>query len=273
MGPSRRPYNGAVKRTLALLALLFTLTASAEEWRTVAPGVDYRRITRDAIDVHVTRIDVRHPNTITIATGRPQRGLTVSEFAQELDAIVAINGDYFDPQLSPIGKSVGSCGLWWKGQKVPRNQGLVAVGRGRVEIQRNTQRVRRWMRGAVSGWPMLVERCDVIADLPGSDSFTRAPHPRTAVGVSSDGTMLYFVVADGRRPEVPGMTLPELARFFVDELGACSAMNLDGGGSSAMWVGDAIVNRPSDGTERKVGNHLAVVSAADFRGCGKRNER
>ena len=117
---------------------------------------------------------------------------------------------------------------------------------------------------------MLVEDCEVVRDLPGSDFFTRAPHPRTAIAVSKDGRMLYFVVADGRRENVPGMTLPELAEFLVREVDACAAMNLDGGGSSAMWVGDAIVNQPSDGTERKVGNHLAVVGAADYSGCERK---
>jgi exopolysaccharide biosynthesis protein len=41
--------------------------------------------------------------------------------------------------------------------------------------------------------------------------------------------------------------------------GACTAVNLDGGGSSALWLGDRIVNRPSDGVERRVANHLGVV--------------
>ena len=45
--------------------------------------------------------------------------------------------------------------------------------------------------------------------------------------------------------------------------------NLDGGGSSALWLEDAIVNQPSDGTERKVGNHLAVVASHDYKGCSK----
>ncbi|HET8796541.1 MAG TPA: phosphodiester glycosidase family protein, partial [Thermoanaerobaculia bacterium] len=87
-----------------------------------------------------------------------------------------------------------------------------------------------------------------------------------AAGLSSDGRTLYLVVADGRREGVPGLTLPELAAFLA-ELGACRAMNLDGGGSSALWLGDRIVNRPSDGAERNVGNHLAVVAAENFRGC------
>jgi exopolysaccharide biosynthesis protein len=259
-----------MRRALILVSLLIATSALAE-WESVAPGVDYQHIVRGTIDVHVTRIDLRHPNTKVIASRKSDRGLTVSDFAKKTRAIVAINADYFDPQLQPIGRSMGACGVWWRGSKVPRKQGLVAVGAGRAEIQKNTQKTTSWMRGAVSGWPMLVEDCEVLRELPGSDPFTRAPHPRTAAGVSRDGKILYLVVADGRREGVPGMTLPELAEFFVSELQACRVMNLDGGGSSAMWVRDAIVNRPSDGPERQVGNHLAVVGAADYRGCdGKR---
>jgi exopolysaccharide biosynthesis protein len=198
-----------------------------------------------------------------IASNESDRGLTVSEFAKKNNALIAINADYFTEQIQPIGTSVGSCGTWWKGVTIGRKQGLVAFGRKRAEIQANTQEVKRWMTGAVSGWPLLVSDCKVIENLPGSDHFTRAPHPRTAVGLSRDGKTAFFVVTDGRKEGVPGPTLPELAAFLREELGVCRAMNLDGGGSSAMWVRDAIVNRPSDGPERKVGNHLAVVRAKD----------
>jgi exopolysaccharide biosynthesis protein len=132
---------------------------------------------------------------------------------------------------------------------------------------------KRWMTGAVSGWPMLISGCEVIANLPGSDHFTRAPHPRTAVALSKSGKTMYFVAAEGRKEGVPGMTLPELAAFLREELGACAAMNLDGGGSTEMWVKDKLVNRPSDGVERNVGNHLAVVAARDYRGCDRRTRK
>ena len=69
------------------------------------------------------------------------------------------------------------------------------------------------------------------------------------------------MVADGRRAGVPGPTLPELAALLL-ELGACTAVNLDGGGSSALWLRDRVVNQPSDGAERRVANHLAVVKSA-----------
>ncbi len=82
--------------------------------------------------------------------------------------------------------------------------------------------------------------------------------PRTALGLTKEGRIL-LVVVDGRQAASAGLTLLELA-LFMQELGAVEAMNLDGGGSSEMVINDKIVNRPSDGRERKVANALAVVA-------------
>ncbi|HVG24119.1 MAG TPA: phosphodiester glycosidase family protein [Thermoanaerobaculia bacterium] len=244
-----------------VLLLLFLATgALGEEWRGVAPGVEYRR----AGDVHVARIDLKHPRTKVIASAQQERGLTIGGFAKRTKAVIAINGDYFDEAFRTIGKAGGACGVWWEGKRVSRRQGLVTIGAGRAEIQANTQQTRGWGRGAVSGWPLLVDGCAPVAKLPGSDSFTNARHPRTAVGLTRDGKTLLFVVAMGE-----GMTLPELARFLVKEAGACRAMNLDGGSSSAMWVRDAVVT----GRDPRVGNHLAVVGADDYSGCGEKKTR
>jgi exopolysaccharide biosynthesis protein len=257
-----KPPRTVLKRPVLLLVLFLTTCASGAEWEQVTDGVRYRRVTRDTIDVHITRIDLTHPAIRVMASRADDAGLTVTDFAKKNDAIVAINGDYFDEQHQPLGLSMGPCGVWTEGDpKLQRRQGLVGVGPHRAEIQTRTMATRRWMRGAVSGWPALITACKPIAELPGSDHFTRAPHPRTAVGLSKDRKTMYFLVADGRREGVPGMTLPELAAFMHEELNACAAMNLDGGGSSAMWVRDRIVNKPSDPVERKVGNHLAVVRA------------
>jgi exopolysaccharide biosynthesis protein len=258
-----------LRRALVAFVLVLACRAGAQ-WTAVTDGVDYRHIRRGELDAYITRIDLRDRDIRIVATNADDRGLTVSDFAKKRDAIVAINADYFDEKLQPIGVSVGACGPWWNGIDVGRKQGLVAFGRGRAGIQANTMKTRRWMKAAVSGWPMLVRGCEVIKELPGSDHFTRAPHPRTAVGVSGDGRTAYFVVTDGRKEGVPGLTLPELAKFLREELGVCEAMNLDGGGSSAMWVRDEIVNVPSDGKERVVGNHLAVVAADTPDGCGER---
>lgn len=80
--------------------------------------------------------------------------------------------------------------------------------------------------------------------------------PRTGVGIRADGTVL-LVVADGRSRYSVGMSLTELAQYFV-RLKAVTAMNFDGGGSSEMVVNDRIMNNPSDGQERPVRVALGV---------------
>ena len=68
-----------------------------------------------------------------------------------------------------------------------------------------------------------------------------------------------LVVVDGRRAWSVGMSLTELADQLL-ALGAFQAMNLDGGGSSTLWVRGTIVNYPSDPAgERPVGNALMIV--------------
>lgn len=82
--------------------------------------------------------------------------------------------------------------------------------------------------------------------------------PRTAIGIDREGRYI-ILVADGRRPYYSiGMTLTELA-YTMQSLGAVEALNLDGGGSTAMAVKNHVVNRPSDGSERSVSNALLVM--------------
>jgi len=86
-------------------------------------------------------------------------------------------------------------------------------------------------------------------------------HPRTAIGFNADSTRLYFVVVDGRHLTSTGVTLWEMKGIF-DALGAVTAVNLDGGGSSCILVNDEVMNHPSDGSVRAVGNGCLFVSTA-----------
>ncbi len=82
-------------------------------------------------------------------------------------------------------------------------------------------------------------------------------HPRTAFGWNA--THYFLIVVDGRRPGWSvGMTVPELAAL-AQRLGCTHALNLDGGGSSTLWLNDQVMNLPSDGRPRAVGNALVVV--------------
>ena len=83
-------------------------------------------------------------------------------------------------------------------------------------------------------------------------------HPRTAICYNQD--YIYFVVVDGRDDAYSvGMTVLELANFCKEKLHATDGINLDGGGSSTLWVNGEVVNRPSDGHERKVANGVMMV--------------
>ena len=251
----------------AIFLLTIVPPAAADDWKNVAPGVDYEEFTGGHIDVHVVRVDLTDEHIDVISTPEQYRATTVRDFATKMHAIAAINADYFDTKFNPIGLAIGPCGQW-VGTKDTSREGVVAVGEGRALIQTQSEVFdppEEWVSAAVSGWPMLVRECKPLSakELPGSDAFTRAPHPRTAVGLSKDRKTLYLVVADGRRTGIPGMTLADLGAFMSDELNVCSAINLDGGGSTTMWVDDKVVNRPSDGVERRVGDHLAVVYRSD----------
>jgi exopolysaccharide biosynthesis protein len=89
--------------------------------------------------------------------------------------------------------------------------------------------------------------------------FVETRHPRTAVAKLKDGKFLMITV-DGRQPNVSvGMSLFELAEMLL-ELGAVDAMNLDGGGSTTMFVKDKVVNQTSDKTgERPVSDAILVT--------------
>jgi len=260
-----------IRSFVIVAALSYAAAIYGSDWKNVGPGVDYKEFAQENIDVYVTRIDLTNDQIRVVGTRESERGLRVSDFAKKTNALAAINGDYFDDKFNPIGLTIGACGQWLNTHDTKR-EGFIAVGSHRGKITKQGDIIdppEEWYETAISGWPLIVSDCTPLsaAQLPGSNAFTRAPHPRTAAGLSRDRKTLYFVVADGRRTGVPGMTLSQLAAFMSDRLNVCTAINFDGGGSSAMWVGDHIVNRPSDGVERKVADHLAVVLRDDLPDC------
>ncbi len=156
--------------------------------------------------------------------------------------------------------------------------GVVLVARGPAEILLEDLSPGEWLQfrvdlappfdqlvEAVAGWPILLENGQALP-LDNGNNIVSGRHPRTAVGYNDE--YVFMVVADGRQPGyADGMTLSELARFMAD-LGATDALNLDGGGSATMVLrppGEerpVVANRPSDGSQRVVGNALFVVSTA-----------
>ncbi len=153
----------------------------------------------------------------------------------------------FDPAALPVGQPVRvGCSVRPAGDGGPES-------------------AKRWqkMENIVGGAGLLILGGRVVEDhteeklRPG---FVTDRHPRTAVGIRPDGTWV-LVVVDGRRPQHSrGMTLEELAAL-MGALGCRDALNLDGGGSSAMVLGDRLVNNPSDDSgERPVSDAILVFA-------------
>lgn len=117
------------------------------------------------------------------------------------------------------------------------------------------------LKEMIGGHPIVVKDGS-SASMDPNDSFVFTRHPRTAVGINSDTTKLFFITVDGRQTSSAGMNLFELADLMI-QLGVFQGINLDGGGSTTMVIRNSIVNSPSDASgERPVSNALLVVSKA-----------
>jgi len=125
------------------------------------------------------------------------------------------------------------------------------------------------LRLAIGGGPILVGNGQLVDDprSPVPNERDRR-NPVLAAGIPKDGTTLLLVAVDGRQPRLSvGLTQPELAAY-MRWLGAYQAMAFDSGGSVTMVTRfpgrpfPTVVNSPSDGHERPVGNALLVFSNA-----------
>jgi hypothetical protein len=114
----------------------------------------------------------------------------------------------------------------------------------------------------VGGAGLLLKDGRTIADWAieqTSESLRTVRHPRTMLGVDGRGA-IWLVTVDGRQPGYSvGVTMPEL-QTLARALGLTDALNLDGGGSTTMVVGGAVMNRPSDAIgPRTVSDVLLVL--------------
>ena len=186
--------------------------------------------------------------------------------------IAAVNGDFFTPEGDPLGVEVSQGAL-----RGTRSRPVLAWRPGElpwigpVEWAGDSVRVGGWAVSdkapdpdaeVVAGFPLLLSGGQVVGDLEvaARPEWAAERHPRTAVGLDSDRRKLWLVVVDGRREgAAEGMSLPELTGL-LRALGAETAMNLDGGGSSVMVIRGATVSRPADPTgERPVANALILT--------------
>lgn len=190
---------------------------------------------------------------------------TTSEIAESAGAILAINGDFYGARESGY---VIRNGELYRSEAVSDQEDLVIYSDGSFGIINESEVSAEQLieDGAVqtlSFGPALVEDGEVAVDANDEVGRAMASNPRTAIGIKADGTYM-FAVADGRTDESEGLSLQELAEF-LKSMGAVTAYNLDGGGSSTMVFNGNVINNPTgghaghgEGSERSVSDIVYI---------------
>ncbi len=222
--------------------------------------------------ISVLRVDLRSPLRVRLAASENGREAT-SSIATRHAALAAVNGSFFLMRGEQAGRSV--CFFKIDGRVLAETVGGRGMGAVTIGADGSVSLIRR----PKVGWEAATLPASVLAAGPilSWDGIPRPRHealerhPRTAVGLSPDGQTLVLVTVDGRTESAGGMTLPEL-RETMNALGCGRSLNLDGGGSSTMWLaGRGVVNHPCDNDrfdragERAVANAIMVLPAGSER--------
>jgi exopolysaccharide biosynthesis protein len=197
-----------------------------------------------------------------------------SDFGKEWQAIAALNGTFFDMKNGGAVDFLRSDGQVINENKLRENGSRADHQRAAIMLKKGKLRIGKW--DGTTDWEMHLEGEDIMLSGPlllfnsaaeklDSTSFSKTRHPRTAVAITKKRVL--WITVDGRDEHAAGMSLFELERV-LKWLGTVDGINLDGGGSTALWIynqpENGIVNFPSDNKvwdhagERKVANVLLL---------------
>lgn len=199
--------------------------------------------------IYVADITLRSADYLKTALAENSYGKNVTEKTSEIavanNAILAINGDFYGAQEKGY---VLKNGILYR-ETAERNQEDLVIyedGSFSVITEKEVAATDLLSDGAVqilSFGPALVIDGEISVAEEDEVGKAMTSNPRTAIGMVDDLHYL-FVVSDGRTKESEGLSLLELATF-MKSLGASTAYNLDGGGSSTMYFNGEIINNPT----------------------------
>jgi exopolysaccharide biosynthesis protein len=248
-----------------------SLAFIGQKWQTqkIAKGIVWKSAKTSTIFnsnqiINILEIDLKKNQKNLGLKALPKSRELTSKLAQEAKAIVAVNGGFFDMKnggavdFIKVENQIVNKTL----SKSVRANAYFAFDKKSTRITSDSSSIGTYSNIMLAG-PMLLAQ-NTKAQLS-KNAFNDNRHPRTAIGLK--GNKLILITVDGRRSESQGMNLHELTNI-LKWYGCEDAMNLDGGGSTAMYIRDqphnGIVNYPSDNNkfdhegERKVSNILFI---------------
>ncbi len=199
--------------------------------------------------IHVADVQVTSAEYLQTAFAKSAYGKnvtdTTSSMAEENEAILAVNGDYYGARNSGY---VIRDGVLYRSTSAGDQEDLVIWSDGSFSIINESEitaeeLVEQGAMEVLSFGPALIMDGQISVDENDEVGKAMASNPRTAIGVIDD-LHYVFIVSDGRTEESEGLSLYELAEF-CQELGVTTCYNLDGGGSSTMVFNGTVINTPT----------------------------
>jgi len=236
-----------------ILCTNLSLSAHAAQWRDLATGIAYQELTTNRLapwsHIHAFRIDLKSNQLgVVLAKQLHLKYASVDELAQHSDALIAINGGFFDKKFHSLGLRINNYRQlnplkhisWWGVLYTKNNKASLSSFR-RYRYNRN-------VNFAIQSGPRLLINGRIPPLKPGSAE-------RSAIGIDKNNHVLLLVTDN------TSLTTTELAQLMRDApLHCIEALNLDGGSSSQLYakigsfhlnvhgfsdVSDAIIVQPS----------------------------
>jgi hypothetical protein len=249
------------------------------------------------LNIHIVKIDLRAPGirfklTPPGGTRHTVRQTTLA-FLQQEHAQIAINAHFFlpfpsaDRDATLVGFAASEGAVYSAFERPAQSYAIVKYAPAlNIDSTNHASIVHpnqafadgRHVREHVEIWNAVAGSAQIVTKgaktIPRRKAWYNLLRARTAIGLSRDARTLVLFTVDVRGGS-DGMRVGEVADMLLAE-GVYNALNLDGGGSTTLAMGDRIVNVPSDNPDgRAVGSNLAVFasSAADGQGGGLQARR
>ncbi len=230
--------------------------------------IKLEQITSNDTQLYVADIKVNNPELLKTALANNQYGTNVtaktSETAQNNNAILAVNGDYYG--ANSTGYVIKNGVIYRDTVRDNASNGDLAIykdGSFKIIYENEISAQQLLDDGVVNllaFGPALVENGEVVVDENTEVGRAMSSNPRTSIGIIDENHYI-IIVGDGRTSESKGLSLYELAQV-MKQYGAKTAYNLDGGGSSSLYFNGQLINKPT--TNGKTISERAVSDIVYF---------
>lgn len=269
--------------TSTAIAQTDSLSVVSTDWneKRIAPGIKLKQFCFNNSlfnsNQNVSILEVKQRGRRYFDLGYEPKVLRkTSDFGKTAKAVAALNGTFFDIKNGGSVDFIESDDQVVNDNKLAKNETRGIHQQSAILFKNGKLSLSKW--SGQPEWEQTLDAEDImvtgpllildskIEKLDTANAFNKTRHPRTAVAITKNNRVLLITV-DGRQENSAGMSLFELTKF-INWLGATQAINLDGGGSTTLWVnnstGGTVVNYPSDNKkwdhegERQVANVILL---------------